>query len=1294
MSLLNKDEILKRVSSYEILTRYLGQPLKKDQHILSPLRSEKTPSFCIYPAKSGEWRWYDHGGGNGGSAIDLVMALHQNCSFIEALKIIDQDFNLQLDQNEFAPPKRIPQPAPMEATPDVPKWFELYTQSWTPNVLEWWAQFGITKLTLDTFSVGNVAYFSSLSKDGKEYSISSKPNKPIFRYQIGDSYKLYKPWTKQFKFQWLGQKPSDYVFGLDQLPEKGEIVLLTGGEKDVMTLHGLGYHAVSLNSETAEPSPHLLETLRRRFDLVAILYDIDETGIRRSKELSQKFKLVSFFLPRDPGDEQAAKDISDYVNHNGTDGARKMLHELISLIDETLPPNTLSPAVHPSPDDPRPAPPQNEDQDSTTETTSEPAPERTDQPQFQLRNWANYLRLIEQIGVPQNPDFRQTRDAHIETHYHEINGKPYRIAAAGGGKVAAKRRIGNGSRFNAVYLPPMVRMVDKQTAALHGETLYLCQDELTAYLLSELSIPAVGLPKPTGFQSRPTQKTPHKLINQVMRTHELSRICYLAPATWYQLPKSPSHKLNPYEHLDSSSHAREGLTTLVNLSETFKRIPTQAYTLRDAPSRSYWVDRWLVDLIASIGQLSREEISLEVSLGLTAAGLEESLLHSFSVSSGTTFTFQEELNLQSVEAFAGHYGISSLGYLFQWGKNVYEYDQRDGSIQLAGNSREAYSVSEREGRYFARTKGDGERAISDFVMKYHLEVKQEDTFYLVEFVPLLGVSQYAIFSISDILSADTFKRKVADIPGAKFNFWGTKSDIEQIHAMHRSGVKEAKSLNELLGYAKAHDFYVYGNGLLLATGDFVEADEYGLAQVGENFFYLPAMAKFNEESQDFEAEKRFEYQESGIEWADWSRQFVRVHGEPGHMALSFLMAALYRDLYRKVGVKVFPHLSVFAQVGAGKTSLANSLSRFFGDILQTNLRTGVTTASFDRKIELYHNALIILNEFNLSNKQVQQMRLEEYLVGIYDYQGREKTIRGKSRQSIPNSAVITIGQESFWHKEAISSRCIIQELPAPISRSQEERDAFVELDEMSKEGISAFNQQFFTRRELIETHLRDYIERINTDLTAVQENKVTARLVENYAICLAPLLILMDHAGMTYPRSRVQILEYAASSISNQARRMISEGVLQIFFAFIQAEYGPGRLLSHQEVWHYQKKNQLRIRLDIVHKLFRTYIERENFGIENTTKGDLQGRLQKHPAFVHITKGVQIGYVRNSNGHISIDGNGNPLPAKTGSLCVVLDLGHLQDDGFDLPSISWTMEEAALKASVPMSATPQPTALA
>ena len=152
----------------------------------------------------------------------------------------------------------------------------------------------------------------------KKRRINSKKEQPTFAYKINsDCYKIYNPLSENgFRFCWLGSKPTDYVFGYKQLPETGDRVFLTGGEKDVLALFSKGEYAVCLNSETAAVPPELMAALKTRFKEVVVLYDSDETGVKNSHKIAQQFGIGRMSLPKWLT-ESGGKDVADFFAFNG-----------------------------------------------------------------------------------------------------------------------------------------------------------------------------------------------------------------------------------------------------------------------------------------------------------------------------------------------------------------------------------------------------------------------------------------------------------------------------------------------------------------------------------------------------------------------------------------------------------------------------------------------------------------------------------------------------------------------------------------------------------------------------------------------------------------------------------------------------------------------------------------------------------------------------------------------------------------------------------------------------------------
>lgn len=307
---INKQFILDKVDSYQILNQYL-LPFHKESKLLAaknisnPFLSEqqKTPSFNIFPAMgTGEWRFKDFATGDEGSCFDLVMKLF-NLSFPECLARINQDFNLALDSNvEESKPTRI-------VTVEKPS-FEIKTKDFTTEEINFWGNYGITIETLNNYNVKSLEFYSSVTKLGKPYQTKSSTDKFIFAYPNNAWVKLYKPLDdRKFKFQFLGTKEQDFIFGWNQLPQQSDLLFITGGEKDVMSLASKGFNAITLNSETASLDNSIATELKSRFKSIIVLYDNDETGLKQSALLAEAHSFKRLVLP---SLQNNGKDISDF----------------------------------------------------------------------------------------------------------------------------------------------------------------------------------------------------------------------------------------------------------------------------------------------------------------------------------------------------------------------------------------------------------------------------------------------------------------------------------------------------------------------------------------------------------------------------------------------------------------------------------------------------------------------------------------------------------------------------------------------------------------------------------------------------------------------------------------------------------------------------------------------------------------------------------------------------------------------------------------------------------------------
>lgn len=319
---IRKEDILMRVNTYDIFRHFLkdkydaeGVSMKPGVHIYVPEISgkQKSPSFNVYfSRRSNEYRYKDFTG-HDGSAFDLVMNLY-NASFTEAISIINKEMNLGLESEDIEYTKVKPKEE-INVESDRNYDFDIKYDKWRKRHLEFWSNYGVSQKTLEKYNIRPVYSLSYFNRHNDAKYIESRLKSVIFSYN-GDGFaKIYFPeipYIQNKGFIYIGKKPDDYVFGFDQLPEKGKDLYLLAGEKDVVSAYSHGMNAVCLASEESTPRnyPKFLELINSdRFENYWVSYDNDTTGLRRAKEISDEFpRLKVKTFPIEEND-----DLSDYL---------------------------------------------------------------------------------------------------------------------------------------------------------------------------------------------------------------------------------------------------------------------------------------------------------------------------------------------------------------------------------------------------------------------------------------------------------------------------------------------------------------------------------------------------------------------------------------------------------------------------------------------------------------------------------------------------------------------------------------------------------------------------------------------------------------------------------------------------------------------------------------------------------------------------------------------------------------------------------------------------------------------
>lgn len=338
---IEKDELLKRTNGgLDIIFMYY--PDAQEAHMgrkkQFKIRNERTPSATLKQLSDGNWVVTDFGDDSQPRNGIQICQKEDRLEFREALAFLADKFGIAALAPEEKPKADVEF---RPATPDE-KDGEVYF-SVKPEIPK--HELEVLGPRVDNEHCKSLSYYSLYSftrvKDRKAIVTKSNDRYPIFMLDRGEFKKIYQPFSedKAYKFQYVGNRPKDYINGLSELKkayedykksqdngveegqdyEKIPEAILASGERDALCVKSFGYFPLWMNSETAKLTYDNYRDITACVDELYLLPDIDTTGINSAVSLGVEFldaKII--WLPesmrrfKDRRGKQR-KDFRDYV---------------------------------------------------------------------------------------------------------------------------------------------------------------------------------------------------------------------------------------------------------------------------------------------------------------------------------------------------------------------------------------------------------------------------------------------------------------------------------------------------------------------------------------------------------------------------------------------------------------------------------------------------------------------------------------------------------------------------------------------------------------------------------------------------------------------------------------------------------------------------------------------------------------------------------------------------------------------------------------------------------------------
>ena len=343
---MNKEDILQATDrGLSVFRHYLPVPFRIGKKFLNPLYKDTKASCNVYyDRRHSVYKMKDFGNEEySGDCFELVgtmtgLSCRNAKDFVEIMRIIDHDLHLGLADGyencvDTSSVQVVCPPTPEQVIKKI-RPYNIVPRAFNETDRIFWSKSRITEHTLNKYNVRPLHSFSSVNQEGKSYTLTETAQEPMYGY-VGDKYiKIYRP-RSEMRFLYAGDLGDNYCFGLDQLSAKGDLLFITGGEKDVMSLAANGFHAICFNSETTVIPTSVLMLLSYRFKHIVLLYDMDKTGLevsaKRQEEL-KPFALKRLLLPLSGTKEE--KDVTDYfaLGHTHDDLLKLFLNHLQMIV--------------------------------------------------------------------------------------------------------------------------------------------------------------------------------------------------------------------------------------------------------------------------------------------------------------------------------------------------------------------------------------------------------------------------------------------------------------------------------------------------------------------------------------------------------------------------------------------------------------------------------------------------------------------------------------------------------------------------------------------------------------------------------------------------------------------------------------------------------------------------------------------------------------------------------------------------------------------------------------------------
>lgn len=332
-------------------------------------------------------------------------------------------------------------------------------------------------------------------------------------------------------------KKKEVLYGIDKAAkyiQEKDLCFLVEGYLDVVIPAGNGIPNIVASCGTALTLEQA-RLIKRFTQRVCLLYDGDQAGIQAAKRgvdilIAEGMEVEVVILPENQGPDSFIRDLgkeafeeylevhkktaweflymelSKEYNPNSPNGKTQLIEKLLNTLRKVEYPILQQAYL--------------EEIAKVADLSEELLSQMLNQSPIVLKkalDWQSYQSILKRLGLSASPDFQKAEDGGVQIEYHDLKNRPLTKVENGQKKSITRITTQFGMPY-WIYLPQIFR--NREPEELFQTTegiLVLTQDELTAGILSQLGIAAVGMARPDGFRSGASRKKPCKLLAQLLQ---------------------------------------------------------------------------------------------------------------------------------------------------------------------------------------------------------------------------------------------------------------------------------------------------------------------------------------------------------------------------------------------------------------------------------------------------------------------------------------------------------------------------------------------------------------------------------------------------------------------------------------------------------------------------------------------------------------------------------------------------------------------------------------------------------